>query len=62
MQVLRKIDLGRCWFLIKTHKKLFIITEICAATIALVIGFSIPRTYQATVKLAPETSGGNRSV
>ena len=61
MQVLRKIDLGRCWFLIKTHKKLFIITEICAATIALVIGFSIPRTYQATVKLAPETSGGGLS-
>ena len=61
MQVLRKIDLGRCWSLIKTHKKLFIITEVCAATIALVIGFSIPRTYQATVKLAPETSGGGLS-
>lgn len=56
MEVLHKLDLGRCLYIIKSHKKIFVITEVCAAIIALVIGFSTPRTYQATVKLAPELS------
>ena len=61
MELLHKLDLGRCWYIVKSHKKTFIITEICAAVIALVIGFSTPRTYQATVKLAPELSSSGLS-
>lgn len=33
-----------------------------AVVMALVVGFSIPKEYTATVTLAPETSGGSRSL
>lgn len=56
MQSLHIIDIRSCWQLVMRHKRLFIITEIVMAVISLVYGFSIPRTYQSNMKLAPETT------
>lgn len=55
MQALHIIDIRSCWELVKRHLKFFIVVEIIVGIIALIYGFSIPRTYQSTVKLAPET-------
>ena len=59
MQSLHYIDIKSFWQLVKGHKRIYIIGEILAAAIGLVIGFSTPRTYQSTLKLAPETNSSS---
>lgn len=59
MQALHIIDIRNCLEIVKHHKLRFAIVEIVAAAIGLIIGFSIPRTYLSTVKLAPETQNAN---
>lgn len=59
MQSLHYIDIKAFWQLIKRHKRIYVIGEILAATIGLVIGFSTPRIYQSTIKLAPEANNSS---
>lgn len=56
MEILHEINLARFWKLFLSYKKTFIIVWIATAAWALMIGFSIPRTYMSEVKLAPEAS------
>lgn len=61
MEVLHKIDLGKAWRLVLRYKWKFVICELVAIVIALIYGFSIPRTYKAQMKLAPESSSSGIS-
>lgn len=61
MEVLHKIDLGKAWRLVLHYKWKFVICEVVAIVIALVYGFSIPRTYKAQMKLAPESGSSGIS-
>lgn len=56
------IDFGAIWVAIKKYKKLYYKTLGIAFVIALIIGFSIPKTYNCKIQLAPETAGGNGSL
>lgn len=53
------IDFGAIWQAIKKYKKLYCWTLGIAFVIATIIGFSIPKTYNCKILLAPETGGGN---
>lgn len=48
------IDFGAVWAAIKKHRKLYYKVLPVAFVIALVVGFSIPKTYTCMIKLAPE--------
>ena len=61
MEVLHKIDLGKAFRLVNQYKWKFVVCEAVAIVIALVYGFSIPRTYKAQMKLAPESAGSGIS-
>lgn len=51
------IDFGAIWAAIKKHRKLYYKVLPVAFVIALVVGFSIPKTYTCLIKLAPEMGG-----
>ena len=53
------IDFGAIWQAIKKYKKLYYKTLGIAFVLALIIGFSIPKTYNCQILLAPETGGGS---
>ena len=56
------IDFGAVWLAIKKYKKLYYKTLGIAFVIALIIGFSLPKTYTCQILLAPETGGGSSSL
>jgi len=56
------IDFGAVWQAIKKYKKLYYKTLGIAFVVALIIGFSLPKTYNCTILLAPETGGGSSSL
>lgn len=59
MEVLHEINLARFWKLFKDKLPVFVIVWVLTAAFALMIGFSIPKTYESEMKLAPESSGGS---
>lgn len=56
------IDFGAIWAALKKHRKLYYKVLPVAFVIALVIGFSIPKTYNCKILLAPELGGQATSV
>lgn len=56
------IDFGAIWAAIKKHRKLYYKGLPVAFVIALIIGFSIPKTYECKILLAPEMGGNSPSV
>ena len=56
------IDFGAVWQAIKKYKKLYYKTLGIAFVVALIIGFSLPQTYNCTILLAPETGGGSSNL
>lgn len=56
------IDFGAIWAAIKKYKKLYYKTLGIALVLALIIGFSLPKTYNCKILLAPETGGGSSSL
>lgn len=55
------IDFAAIWQAIKKHKKLYYKTLGVAFIIGLIIGFSIPKTYNCKILLAPELGGKTAS-
>ncbi len=51
------IDFGAIWGAILKYKKLYYKTLGVAFVLALIIGFSLPKTYNCKILLAPETVG-----
>lgn len=51
------IDFGAVWAAIKKHRKLYYKVLPVAFVIALIVGFSIPKTYNCRILLAPEMGG-----
>ncbi len=56
------IDFGAIWAAIKKYKKLYYKTLGIALVLALIIGFSLPKTYNCKILLAPETGGGSSNL
>lgn len=56
------IDFAAIWQAIKKYKKLYCWTLGIAFVIATIIGFSLPKTYNCQILLAPETGGGSSSL
>lgn len=56
------IDFAAIWQAIKKHKKLYYKALGVAFIIGLIIGFSIPKTYNCKILLAPEMGGGSSSI
>ena len=56
------IDFGAVWQAIKKYKKLYYKTLGIAFVVALIIGFSLPKTYNCQILLAPETGGGSSNL
>lgn len=56
------IDFAAIWQAIKKYKKLYCWTLGIAFVVATIIGFSIPKTYNCKILLAPETGGGSSSL
>lgn len=56
------IDFDAIWQAIKKYKKLYYKTLGIAFVVALIIGFSLPKTYTCQILLAPETGGGSSSL
>ena len=56
------IDFEAVWTAIKKYKILYYKTLGIAFVIALIIGFSLPKTYSCQILLAPETGGGNSNL
>ena len=56
------IDFAAIWQAIKKYKKLYCWTLGIAFVIATIIGFSLPKTYNCKILLAPETGGGSSSL
>ena len=61
-QLKTPIDFGAIGAAIKKYKKLYYKTLGIAFVIALIIGFSLPKTYTCQILLAPETGGGSSSL
>lgn len=59
MEILHEINLARFWRLFTVHKRVFFLAWVGAAALALIVGFSQPRTYQSQIQLAPETGNSN---
>lgn len=55
------IDFSAIWVAIKKHKKLYYKALGVAFIIGLIIGFSIPKTYNCKILLAPEMGGKSGS-
>lgn len=56
------IDFGAMRAAIKKHRKLYYKVLPVAFVISLIIGFSIPKTYECRILLAPEMGGGSSSI
>ena len=56
------IDFGAVWLAIKKYKKLYYKTIGIAFVVALIIGYSLPETYNCKILLAPETGGGSSNL
>lgn len=56
------IDFGAIWQAIKKYKKLYLKTLGVAFVLAFIIGFSLPKTYNCQILLAPETGGGSSNL
>ena len=56
------IDFGAVWTAILKYKSLYYKTLGVAFIIAIIIGFSLPKTYTCQILLAPETGGGSSSL
>lgn len=56
------IDFGAIWEAILKYKKLYYKTLGVAFVLALIIGFSLPKTYNCKILLAPETGGGSSNL
>lgn len=56
------IDFGAVWLAIKKYKKLYFKTIGIAFVVALIIGYSLPETYNCKILLAPESGGGSSSL
>ena len=56
------IDFGAVWQAIKKYKKLYYKTLGIAFVVALIIGYSLPNTYNCQILLAPESGGGSSSL
>ena len=56
------IDFGATWTAIRKYKKLYYKTLGIAFVLAVIICFSLPKTYTCQILLAPETGGGNSSL
>ena len=56
------IGFGATWATIKKYKRLYYKTLGIAFVIAIIIGFSLPKTYTCQILLAPETGGGSSSL
>ena len=56
------IDFGAVWGAILKYKKLYYKTLGVAFVLALIIGFSLPKTYNCKILLAPETGGGSSNL
>ena len=56
------IDFAAIWQAIKKYKRLYCWTLGIAFVVATIIGFSIPKTYNCKILLAPETGGGSSSL
>ncbi len=55
------IDFGAIWAAIKKYKKLYFVTLGIAFVLAIIIGVSLPKTYNCRILLVPE-SGGTSSL
>ncbi|MCH5242227.1 MAG: chain-length determining protein [Muribaculaceae bacterium] len=58
----KEIDLLELFYKLWSQKRLLLVWCIWGAIAGLIIAFSIPREYTATVKLAPEVKTGGRSM
>ena len=56
------IDFGAVLQAIKKYKKLYYKALGIAFVVALIIGFSLPKTYNCQILLAPETGGGSSNL
>jgi Capsule polysaccharide export protein len=56
------IDFGAIWAAIKKHRKLYYEVLPVAFVISLIIGVSIPKTYECKILLAPEMGGSSSSI
>ena len=56
------IDFGAIWQAIIKYKKLYYKTLGIAFVVALIIGFSLPKTYNCQILLAPEVGSGSSSL
>ena len=56
------IDFGAIWQAIIRYKKLYYKTLGIAFVVALIIGFSLPKTYNCQILLAPEIGSGSSSL
>lgn len=56
------VDFGAVWAAIKKHRKLYYKVLPVVFVIALIIGYSIPNTYNCRILLAPEMGGGGSSM
>ena len=61
-QQAESIDFAAIWTAIKKYKKLYYKTLGIAFVVALIIGFSLPKTYNCKILLAPETGGGSSNL
>lgn len=61
-QSVAPIDFGAVWMAILKYKKLYYRTLGIAFVVAIIIGFSLPKTYNCMILLAPETGGGSSSL
>lgn len=61
-QPAESIDFAAIWTAIKKHKTLYYKTLGIAFVVALLIGFSLPKTYNCKILLAPETGGGSSNL
>lgn len=56
------IDFAAIWKAILKYKKLYCWTLGIAFVVATIIGYSLPKTYNCKILLAPETGGGSSSL
>ena len=61
-QPAESIDFAAIWTAIKKYKTLYYKTLGIAFVVALLIGFSLPKTYNCKILLAPETGGGSSNL
>jgi uncharacterized protein involved in exopolysaccharide biosynthesis len=61
-KLVAKIDFGAIWQAIRKYRKLYYQTLAVSFIVALIISFSLPKTYNCQILLAPETGGGSSNL